>query len=431
VGINPTVALFSAGVVVLCTGACSAIPAQRAAVQRAAEWLNASHSTSSLRQLRGRYALLAVQIALSIVLLISAGLVVRSFGALRRFDLGFVPSNVVTMFAGPLTNQQMDVLLARLTQRKEIEAAGAVYLRPFELGPIGQETTATLEGQAEQAARQNPTLNFQAATPGYFSATRIRLLRGRFFSLDDRSDAQPVALVGATAARRLWPREDPIGRRILLRDERGWRTVVGVVADVPYRGLGDARLDVYEPALQSSSTPNYIAVRTGADPVTVATLVRNELPQIAPRAIVDSVATLDGMVARVIAPWRFTAWLLSALGAVAVLLTTVGLIGSVSLEVTNRRRELALRLALGAQRRDVLHSAARPAAWSSGLGILIGILLAIATARAMRSLLFQIEPLDPATWAAVVGLVIAAVGIATYLPARRAAAFNPVVLLRE
>jgi putative ABC transport system permease protein len=332
---------------------------------------------------------------------------------------------------GPLSNRDMRDLLARIEARPSVQAAGAIYLRPLELGPIGQETGVRLEGQTDAASRRNPALNFQVATPGYFHATRMRLRGGRFFSDGDDAANAAVAVVGESTARRLWPGEDPIGRRLLLQEQTDWRTVVGIVGDVPYRGLGDQRLDVYEPAAQSSSTPNYVAIRTPVDAVTVATMIRTELRGIAPTAVVDSVATLDAIVARAVSPWRFASWLLAIIGLTAFLLTTVGLICIVWLEGLNRRQELAIRLALGAQRRDLLRPVLVPAAWQCATGLVIGTLVGLASARALHGLLFRVGPLDPATWLTVAAIVISVVTLATYLPARRAATVDPLTLLRQ
>jgi len=139
---------------------------------------DAAYGTSGRRRQRFRLALLSVQIALSVVLLVSAGLIVRSFHALRQVDIGFDPADVLTMFVGPQANQQMHELLERLEALPAVQSAGAIYLRPLELGPIGQETTARLEGQTAESATENPTLNFQVATPGYFRALRIPSRRG-------------------------------------------------------------------------------------------------------------------------------------------------------------------------------------------------------------------------------------------------------------
>lgn len=360
----------------------------------------------------------------------SAGLVVRSFVALRRLDPGFVPSNVLTMFVLQ-SNEEIRDLLGRIEALPQIQAAGAVYLRPLELGAVGQEITARLEGQTEAAARANPTLNFQVATPGYFRAMRIRLLHGRFFSDQDRADSVPVALVGETAARRLWPGQNAVGKRILLFDRDKWATVAGVVGDVHYRGLGDPRLDVYEPESQSRSQANYLAIRTTGDPLTVAAAVQMEVRRVNPAVVVDSIVTLDAIVSRAVAPWRFTSWLLMLLASLAFVLTAVGLFSLVSLETSTRRQELAIRLAVGAQRSDLLGAVMVPAALHGLAGLVAGALAGIAVTRALRGLLFRVETLDPATWAAVLATVILMVGLAAYLPARRAAAVDPLVLLRR
>ena len=322
-------------------------------------------------------------------------------------------------------------MLGRIETLRDVEAAGAVYLRPLELGPVGQETSAQLEGQTEAAARANPTLNFQVTTPNYFRAMRIRLLRGRPFSDLDRGSTAPVAIVSEATARRLWPGEDAVGKRILLNEQRQWRTIVGVVADVHYRGLGDVRLDVYEPAAQSSSTPNYIVIRTSRDPLSIVSAVQAEIRRFDRGAVVDSISTLDAIVARATAPWRFTSWLLAALATVAFVMTTAGLFSVVSLQVANRRYELAIRSALGAERAELLRCVLVAVGTPAIAGLVVGIIAAGTLTGVVRGFLFRVGAFDPITWSAVLTMLVGVAGIAAFIPARDAASVDPVILMRR
>lgn len=432
VTISPTIALFTAAVVLIVAVLCGLGPAREAATLSVIEGLNdAAHTTFGLRRGRSQSAIVALQIALSVVLLVSAGLILRSFAALRQLDLGFVPADVLTLFVESGSNDWMRELLRDVEGLPGVQAAGAVYLRPLELGPIGQETSVRLTGQTDAAARRNPALNFQVATPGYFRATRMRLVRGRFFSDEDQARAIPVAIVGESAARRLWPGEDALGQRLLLRDQREWRTVVGVVGDVHYRGLGDIRLDVYEPALQSGQLANYLAVRTSSDPLASAAAVQAEARRLNPAVVVDAITTLETIVSRAVAPWRFTSWLLACLASTAFLLTTVGLFGMVRLDVSSRQHELAIRRVLGAQHWDLLRSVLVTFLWHGVAGIVAGALGAVILSGTLRTLLFGIEPLDAATWLAVLATIAGAVAVAAWIPARRAGAVDPLTLLRR
>lgn len=432
VTIDPHVALFTAAGVLVAACLCGVGPVRQAWSENVAETLNdAAYGSPGKKALSARSFLVAAQIAVSVVLLVASGLVLRSFLAMRQVDVGFDPDHVVTMFVGPESNGWMRDLLHRVERLAGVEAAGAVYLRPLELGPIGQETTARLWGQTDTSAGANPTLNFQVATPGYFRAVQMRLARGRFFSDWDREDTDPVAIVGETTARRLWPDRDPLGQRILLRDQTRWRTVVGVVADVHYRGVGDPRLDVYEPAMQSSSTASYVAIRVRRDPVAVIAAVRDEVRRRDPAVVVDSITTLDAVVSRALAPWRFTAWLLGFMASVAFLQTAIGLFSLVSPDAANRRRELAIRLAFGARPVDLLGAVLVPLVWRCAAGLTIGAFLALAASDVVRGLLFRVQPMDATTWLSILVLIVTVSGVAAYLPARRATAIDPMILLRR
>jgi putative ABC transport system permease protein len=444
VSINLPVAAFTFVAVLVTALLCGAGPVRRAGASNVLEALkDGARSTPGKEAYHARSLLLIVQIGLAVVLLVAAGLVMRSFVNLRRIDLGFVPSNVLTMNVGPRNpkpsaNQWVHELLGRVEALPDVEAAGAVSLRPLALGPIGQETSVILEGQPNtpEAARLNPELNYQVATPGYFPAMRIQLKRGRLFNADDRVRSSPVVLVGESTARRLWPGQDPIGKRVLVPTTtpegppNAWRTVVGVVGDVRYRGIDDVRLDVYDAALQSPVPATDLVVRTSGDPRRVAGAVQAAARGLDPRVIVDRLTTMDAIVSRAVAPWRFSVWMFTLFAAFAFMLAMVGLFSLVSLDVAQRRHEFAVRLALGAQRADVL----RPVLLAAGrrvlAGVGLGLLGAIISTRGIRSLLFGVEALDTTTYAAVVALVFAVVAVASYLPARRAAETDPLVLLR-
>jgi predicted permease len=239
IAIDAPVAAFTCGVVALATRACGAGPVRHALSSSPLDRLNESgRATATRRVQRSHSMLVALEIGLAVALMIAAGLVVRSFINLRQIQLGFAPSGVLTMTVIPRTtrpvNEWVADLLPRLAALPNVEAAGAIYLRPLALGPIGQETSFLLEGQPEtqEAERSNPALNYQVATPGYFEAMRIELKRGRLFSDDDRGQSTRVALVGEAAARRLWPGADAVGKRLLLptfergTGKRAWRQVM-------------------------------------------------------------------------------------------------------------------------------------------------------------------------------------------------------------
>jgi putative ABC transport system permease protein len=307
------------------------------------------------------------------------------------------------------------------------------------LGPIGQGVAVRLEGQPEVIAgnNPNPVLNHQIATPGYFETLRIPLRSGRFFSERDTRESPRVAIVGESAARRLWPGEDPIGKRLSMSSFTAggprtmWRTVVGVVSDVRYRGLEEAQLDIYDAALQTGRPADNVVIRTAGDPNLAAAAVRALARQLDPASTVDAVTTLDAVVERAAAPRRLTMWLFVVFAGLAFGLAALGLFSVVALDVTHRAREFAIRMALGAPRRTILRGVLARAGSRVAAGLALGLLAAGVASHGLRGLLFGIAPGDGATYAAVLAVVLVTVTIAAYLPARRAGRAEPQALLRH
>ena len=442
VSINLPVAAFACGLMVLTALLCGIGPVRPAGAASVADALKHDAHVTPGRQLRYARSMLSIfQIALSVVLLVSAGLIVRSFAELRRIDLGFTPAGVLTMnlrprAAGTSANDWLRELLTRIETLPHVKAAGAVYLPPLALGPVGDGRRVILEGQPStaEASRRNPTLNYQVATPGYFRAMAIRLKRGRLFDTRDDGRSPPVVIIGETTARLLWPGEEPIGKRLAMptfapgERQQTWRTVVGVVADVRYRGIDTVLPDVYDAAPQASSPADHVVIRTDADPLAVVAAVQASARALDPRVVIDSVTTMDRVVSRAFAPWRLSAWMLALFAMVAFALAGVGLFSLVSLDVASRRHEFAVRLALGAVRRDIARIVLVAASRLAGIGVALGLLAAIAGTRALRGLLFGVEPLDAVTYVSVVFAVISVVALASYLPARRIARIDPLAL---
>lgn len=444
VAINVPVAAFTFIAVLVSALACGAGPVRHVGATNLLEAFNdAARTTPGRKAYQARSLLVTLQIGLTVVLLVASGLVGRSFMNLRKIDLGFVPTNVLTMHLAPRdpkpsTNQWVQELIGHVEILPDVERAGAVYLRPLALGPIGQETSVILEGQPNSpaVARQNPALNYQVATPGYFAAMRIPLKRGRFFNADDREGLPRVVVIGETTARRLWPGRDPIGRRLLMPTntpegpQSAWRTVVGVVSDVRYRGIDDVRLDVYDAALQSPTAATDVVVRTSGDPRRVAGLIEAEARRLDPHVVIDRLTTMDLIVARAVAPWRFSMWMFTLFAALAFLLATGGLFSLVSLDVAQRRHEFAVRISVGAQHADIVRVVLVPAGWRVLAGVGLGVLAAAAGTRAIQSILFGVHGFDPVTYSCVIALVFAVVSVASYFPAHAAADVEPMELLR-
>jgi predicted permease len=441
--INVPVALFTFLVAAIAALLCAAEPVRQARTSRLLEPLRgAGVSTSGQRPRRARSILTTIQIGLAVVLLVSAGLVLRSFLNLRQLDLGFEPTNVLTLNVEPRGatngNAWIAELLNRLQATSGIEESGAVLLRPLALGPIGSDALVVLEGQPRLpgSATRNPSVNYQVATAGYFSAMRIHLKEGRLFDERDTARSPRVVLVSERTARTLWPGERPLGKRLLLPSQLSdgpdvWRTVVGVVSDARYRGLDDVRLDVYDAASQSRTAATQVVLRTSRDPLTLASLVQSEARRLDPRAVVDGVTTMDAIVSQRVAPWRFSLWMFALFALLAFVLATLGLFSVVSLDISHRRHEFALRVAFGAQSTDVVRTVMTSAVRQIVAGLSVGVLLAALGTRALQGLLFDVGRFDLATYATVSALVLAVVVSAAYLPARRAGGANPLALLRR
>lgn len=444
--IDLPVLAFALGLCLITTLLCAIIPAIQASARAARDAVLRVRSGGGPRPLVGRGFLTAVQVAFATVLLAGAGLLVRSFDQLRQIDLGFEPQHVLTLDVEPQAQTAAeyrlayDAILERVAALPSVEAVGAVYLRPLAHGPTGLDSGYLLEGQhidRPESWKDNVTLNFQAVTTGYFDAMQIGLRRGRFFSPRDSTDAPGVAIVGDSTARRLWPGRDPVGQRLSVASgvtEAGafpMQTVVGVVADVRDRGIDDNRFDVYMPATQTQWRVKHLMVRTAGDPTAVARSVQAAIGEMTKRTLVESVDTMDRVVADAVAPWRFSMALLVGLAALGVILAVAGLFALVAYSVDQRTPELAVRLAVGAGPGTLL----RMVLWQGGrfalAGLVVGVGLSLAAANRMSPLLFQVPARDVFTFVATVGVLGTTALLASYLAARRVIRIDPVRAIRE
>jgi putative ABC transport system permease protein len=404
-------------------------------------------ATATSSSARMRQLLVVAQLAAVVVLLTAAGLFIRSFTALRRLDLGFDPRGVLTFNLSFSEDQYdtkekqwglIDAVLETARRLPGASAAGAVYLRPFAAGVIGMDSNVIIEGQplASESASRNPIVNWEAATPDYFRAMDIRLLRGRLFDERDTTTSPPVVILGQSLAERLWPGQDPIGRRMLSYGapedgkEPGWQTVVGVVEDARYRDVETPRFDLYLPYRQAPNQVKHVMVRLSGDPSATIPALTTAVGALEPEARVDGISTMEEVVGRAFAPWRFSTMLVSAFGAIALTFAAVGIAALVAFAVAQRTREIAVRVALGAQTRDVVALVASEGARIALAGLVIGVLAAWILRRSVESMLFGIAPDDPVTFGVVALLLVAVSLVAAYLPARSAARVDPATALR-
>ena len=406
-------------------------------------------ATATSSSTRARKVLVAAQLAAVVVLLTAAGLFTRSLTALVRLDLGFDPRGVLTFdlsFSEDRYDTKekqwalIDAVLDRAQRLPGSIAAGAVYERPFAHGVIGMDSNVIVEGQplADESASRNPILNWEAATPGYFRAMDIQLLQGRLFDDRDTTKSPPVVIIGQSLAARLWPRQSPIGRRMIAygapEPEKGkepvWQTVVGVVEDARYREVETPRFDLYLPYRQAPNQVQHFMVRLNGDPVAAAPALRTAVAVLDPDARVDGIRTMEEVVAQAFAPWRFSTVVVSAFGAMALTFAVVGIVTLVAFAVKQRTREIGVRVALGAQPRDVIILAASEGAWIALMGVVVGLFAAWMLRRSVESMLFGVAPGDPMTFIGVaLGLGVVSL-LAAYFPARSAAHIDPVVTLR-
>ena len=389
-----------------------------------------------------RRTLVTVELALSVVLLVGAGLAVRSIARLRSVDTGFDPRNVLTAsisLPGIRYDSKTKVvgfmyqLRDRLAAAPGIEAAGITSASPLGGGGFYLGRQMVAEGRDPIPANEVP-VNWNVATPGYFAALRQPMLAGRDFQATDDSAAPPVMIVNQTFATRMFGSENPIGRRAMSsRDERVEREIIGVVHDVKYYGASDSsRALVWVPYAQNNAwRQGILTVRARAGALSALPIVRRELHALDPTIALAHVATMNEALARSMASDRLIAILLGAFAGLALLLAAVGVFGVLSYAIAQRTRELGVRIALGAQRADVVRLVARETTPMVAAGVLIGLVAAFGLARVVRSMLYEVRPNDPVTFIAVAVTLCVVAMIAALVPARRASRIDPVIAMRE
>jgi putative ABC transport system permease protein len=434
---------FSAGISVAAGLGFGVVPALRAARTGLTDSLREGgwRATTGRASLHARRGLVGAEVGLSLVLLIAAGLMIRSFMELDRVAPGIDPHGVLTMqIALPSAKYPSDesgrvffrTLLERLSSLPDVRAAGIGDPLPF--GQGGWQAGVTLEGVPEAVPGQNPLVDAAVVNGDYFQALRIPLLRGRRFTEADNAQAPRVVLVSAALVQRFWPGQDAVGKRIHFggaadTGER-WMSVIGVVGDVRRDLEAAPRPEFYLPYSQAQVGSLSVVLRTEGDPSLLAPAARRAILAIDPDQPVFDMQTMTDRLGTVLATRRFRMLLFGVFAAVALGLALLGIYSVMSQLVAQRTHEIGVRLALGAQpgavRRLVLRQAMQPVL--AGLGA--GLLAALATSRLLVGLLFGVRPADPLTFGAVTLLVVAAALTASYLPARRAAGVDPVVALR-
>ena len=394
---------------------------------------------------RLRGGLIVGQMALAMMLLAGAGLLIRSFTQLRRVDPGFRPGSALTFrIALPESAYKdesaraafFDVLLTRLAVLPGVRSVGAVQGLP--LSGMRFSFSFEVKGRPPLPPARQPSMEVRVASPGYFQAIGIPVLRGRGFEPRDSASSRQVVVLSEAAVRRFFPGEDPLGQWITVgwgRDEgkpKAGGEVVGIVGDVKELSLADENPpEIYLPHAQLSVSSMDVLLRTSVPPRSLAPAVEAAVHGLDADLPIARTATLDEIVARSISEPRFYVILLGAFAATALFLAALGIFGVMSYAVVQRSREIGIRVALGAHPSHLLRMVLGQALLLSVAGVAVGLLAALALSRAMAGLLFELSPKDPGTLAFVAVLLTAVALLASYLPARRATRVDPLIALRS
>jgi putative ABC transport system permease protein len=387
---------------------------------------------------RLRGALVVIEVTLALVLLGGAGLLARSFMQLAHVDPGFIPENATMLrlslpgkkYAQPeQQNAFANSLLERVKDLPGVQAVGITHSMPL----VGDYVLGfNIEGRPPVAPENEPSTNYYSITPDYFRAMGIRLIRGRVFTSQDDAKAPRVAIINETMARQYFPNEDPIGKRINITiAPQAWREIVGIVADIKQYGVDQpTSAQSYEPFAQVPFSSLNVVIRTKGSPAAMLGALRPTVYAVDKDQPIGAIRPLEEIVADSISRQRFAMTLLTVFSTVALVIAAVGIYGVMAYNVVQRTGEFGIRMALGAQQRDVLRLVLTQGGKLIGMGLAIGLLATLGVSRAMGSMLFNTSAYDPLTLTSITLLLGAVALIACFFPANRATKVNPIEALR-
>jgi predicted permease len=453
IGIDARVILFLIGVTVLTGMVFGLAPAMHASAVNLMDTLKdgGRGGSDGNRRNRLRSFLVASEFALALILLIGAGLMVRSFFALQSIDPGFNPNRVLSMAVSVAGTQESEPhrraifyqqLIERVRALLGVEAAGGINHLPLAGDMWGWPFA--IEGRGKPLPGESPVGVYRIVMPGYFETMRLPVLRGREIAATDDASAPGVVLINEKAARKYWPGENPLGKHIAFDDDKAasptWLTVIGIVRDAKQENWAEAPYpEVYLAALQNGgflgereSHASYITlvVRTRGNPAALSAMIKNTVWSLDRNLAISEVLTMDDVVAEANAQPRFEMALLGVFASVALMLAAVGIYGVMSYSVARRTHEIGIRISLGASRTDVLRLVVRQGMVLALAGSGAGIIGALLLSRLMTKLLYGVLPTDPVTFTGVAVLLMFVALAANYLPARRATRVDPIVALR-
>jgi predicted permease len=445
--IDARLLFFAAAAAILSAVIFGALPAASMARADLALVLNQGGRAGIGGANRLRSGLVIGEVALAVALCTAAGLMLRTVWALTQSDLGFDPAHVITLRTSlpgsaasryrtyeARANFYQDVL-SRVEAIPGVVSTGYTTFLP--LTNRGGTSGFVVEDAPPPPPGHEPDANHRVVSRDYFRAVGMRLVAGRYFDARDTRDSQPVAIVNEASAREFWPGRNPLGRRFRIDEEnQPWLTVVGMVADVKQMGVDIAgRAENYYPVTQPYATfgyfaPRDLAVRVKGEPLNYGSALRQAVWAVDGNQPIADVQPLSDLVDKEVAAQRTQLWLLGAFAGLALLLAAVGLYGLLAHLVTQRTRDIGLRMALGASRQQVLRTILWQGFRLTGIGLAAGMLGSALLTRVMQKLLYEVKPSDPATFAAVALTLAAVAAVACYAPASRAAGVDPMEALR-